>query len=123
MTFKKVKKDPTKGYRYVKKGGQGGKRAGAGLKPKFGSKLKNISVGVPEHLAETAVEIAKLRKFFKSCLTAYEATKGLDYIPLPEFMYRLDNGLIVNTFEEDVDLTEMWNDWLNKYTIGAKNFK
>lgn len=71
MTFKKVKKDPTKGYRYVKKGGQGGKRAGAGLKPKFGSKLKNISVGVPEDMATNAAEIAELRKFFKECLTFF----------------------------------------------------
>ena len=77
MTIKKPKKDPTKGYRYVKKGGQGGKRAGAGLKPKFGSKLKNISVGVPEHLATNALEIAELRKFFKGCLEVYIENKKI----------------------------------------------
>ena len=75
MTINKPKKDPTKGYRYVKKGGQGGKRAGAGLKPKFGSKLKNISVGVPEDLVETASDRSDVRKFFTSCLTVYIENK------------------------------------------------
>jgi len=72
MTTKKIKRDPTKGYKPVKVKQSGGKRPGAGRKSKGALKLKPMTINVDPSLIETKEGCAKVRAVCASAIEVYK---------------------------------------------------
>ncbi len=77
MTIKKIKRDPTKGYKPVKVKQSGGKRPGAGRKSKGALKLKPMTLNVEPYLIDTKEGCAKIRAVCASAIEVYK--EGLNF--------------------------------------------